>query len=214
MSENESHDVEQEEDSIDGVDEENITLKEALQLANRLKTFCLNKSDAVSLLLVNQLQSNFEAIVGMTFVVLGQWCSRDGVVVREYVRDDVFIWPRDRAKVVTKSGFCIRVRLVSRLASNNAARTWHYSPLCTIVNRKAQMSSWQRAISFNTALNNIKEKRDKIEEVFEEAKQIAISWGVEPTLTKVRKRKTTKYFDELSNDELLFYSEQYFKTQI
>lgn len=65
-----------------------------------------------------------------------------------------------------------------------------------------------------TALNNIKEKRDKIEEVFEEAKQIAISWGVEPTLTKVRKRKTTKYFDELSNDELLFYSEQYFKTQI
>ncbi|KAL4107829.1 hypothetical protein QTP88_018113 [Uroleucon formosanum] len=62
MSENESHDVEQEEDSTDGVDEEKITLKEALQLANRLKTFCLNKSDAVSLLLVNQLQSNFEAI--------------------------------------------------------------------------------------------------------------------------------------------------------
>lgn len=62
MSEGESHDVEQEEDSTDGVDEEKITLKEALQLANKLKTFCLNKSDAVSLSLVNQLQSNFEAI--------------------------------------------------------------------------------------------------------------------------------------------------------
>jgi len=61
MSEDESHDVEQE-DSTDGVDEEKITLKEALQLANKLKTFCLNKSDAVSLSLVNQLQSNFEAI--------------------------------------------------------------------------------------------------------------------------------------------------------
>jgi len=35
-------------------------LPEALQLANRLKTFCLDKSDAVSLSLVNQLQSNFE----------------------------------------------------------------------------------------------------------------------------------------------------------
>ncbi|CAI6361843.1 unnamed protein product [Macrosiphum euphorbiae] len=62
MSEDESHDVEQEEDSTDDVDEEKITLKEALQLANKLKTFCLNKSDAVSLSLVNQLQSNFEAI--------------------------------------------------------------------------------------------------------------------------------------------------------
>ena len=63
MSENEKHDVEQEEDSTDGVDEEKIILKEAFQLANRLKTFCLNKSDAVSLSLVNQLQSNFEEIV-------------------------------------------------------------------------------------------------------------------------------------------------------
>ena len=56
--------------------------------------------------------------------------------------------------------------------------------------------------------------RDKFEEVFEEAKQIAISWGVEPTFTKIRKRKTTKYFDELSNDERLHDAEQYFKTQI
>ncbi|CAI6373801.1 unnamed protein product [Macrosiphum euphorbiae] len=62
MSEDESHDVEQEEDSTDGVDEEKITLREALQLANKLKTFCVNKSDAISLSLVNQLQSNFEAI--------------------------------------------------------------------------------------------------------------------------------------------------------
>lgn len=56
--------------------------------------------------------------------------------------------------------------------------------------------------------------RNKFEEVFEEAKQIAISWGVEPTFTKIRKTKTTKYFDELSNDERLHDAEQYFKTQI
>lgn len=65
-----------------------------------------------------------------------------------------------------------------------------------------------------TALNKIREKRDQFEEVFEEAKQIAISWGVELTFTKIRKRKITKYFDELSNDERILYSEQYFKTQI
>ncbi|XP_025190334.1 zinc finger MYM-type protein 1-like [Melanaphis sacchari] len=65
-----------------------------------------------------------------------------------------------------------------------------------------------------TALNKIKEMRDKFEEVFEEAKQIAILWGVEPTFTKIRKTKTTKYFDELSNDERLHDAEQYFKTQI
>jgi len=65
-----------------------------------------------------------------------------------------------------------------------------------------------------TALNKIKEMRNKFEEVFEEAKQIAISWGVEPTFTKIRKTKTTKYFDELSNDERLHDAEQYFKTQI
>ncbi|CAI6350454.1 unnamed protein product [Macrosiphum euphorbiae] len=65
-----------------------------------------------------------------------------------------------------------------------------------------------------TALNKIKEMRNKFEEVFEEAKQIAISWGVEPTFTKIRKTKTTKFFDELSNDERLHDAEQYFKTQI
>jgi len=65
-----------------------------------------------------------------------------------------------------------------------------------------------------TALNKIKEMRNKFEEVFEEAKQIAISWGVEPTFTKIRKTKTTKYFVELSNDERLHDAEQYFKTQI
>ncbi|KAL4112721.1 hypothetical protein QTP88_016457 [Uroleucon formosanum] len=66
MSENESHDVEQEEDSTDGVDEEKITLKEALQLANRLKTFCLNKSGAVSLSLINletQQRTKYDIIV-------------------------------------------------------------------------------------------------------------------------------------------------------
>ncbi|KAF0688014.1 zinc finger MYM-type protein 1-like, partial [Aphis craccivora] len=46
-----------------------------------------------------------------------------------------------------------------------------------------------------TALNKIKEMRDNFNEVFEEAKQISTSWGVEPTFTKIRKRKTTKYFD-------------------
>jgi hypothetical protein len=56
--------------------------------------------------------------------------------------------------------------------------------------------------------------RDKFDEVFEEAKQIAIPWGVEPTFTKIRKRKTTKCFDELSNDKRLLDAEQYFKTQI
>lgn len=65
-----------------------------------------------------------------------------------------------------------------------------------------------------TALNKIKEMRDKFEEVFEEAKQIVISWGVEPTFTKIRKRKTTKYFDELSNNKRLLDAEQYFKTHI
>jgi len=52
--------------------------------------------------------------------------------------------------------------------------------------------------------------RDKFEENFEESKQIAILWEVEPTITKIKKIKTTKYFDKLSNDE----TEQYFKTQI
>lgn len=65
-----------------------------------------------------------------------------------------------------------------------------------------------------TALNKIKEMRDNFNEVFEEAKQISTSWGVEPTFTKIRKRKTTKYFDELSSDERLLDAEQYFKTQI
>jgi hypothetical protein len=65
-----------------------------------------------------------------------------------------------------------------------------------------------------TALNKIKGMRDKFEEVLEEAKKIAILWGVEPTFTKIRKRKTTKYFDGLSNDERLLDAEQYFKIQI
>jgi len=52
--------------------------------------------------------------------------------------------------------------------------------------------------------------RDKFEEAFKEAKQIAISWGVEPTFTKIRERKTNKYFDSLSNDERLLDAEQLF----
>ena len=50
--------------------------------------------------------------------------------------------------------------------------------------------------------------------MFEEARQIATRRGVEPTFTKIRKRKTTKYFDELSSDKCLLNAEQYFKTQI
>jgi len=50
--------------------------------------------------------------------------------------------------------------------------------------------------------------------LFSKAKQIVILWGVEPTFTKTRKIKTTKYFDELSNDERLLDAEQYCKTQI
>lgn len=44
------------------IDEVKITPKEALQLS-RPKTFCLNTGDAVSLLLVSKLQSNFKQIV-------------------------------------------------------------------------------------------------------------------------------------------------------
>jgi hypothetical protein len=52
MSENEEYNVEQDIENVTtSVDEEKITLKEALQLAKRLKTFCLNTSDTVSLTL-------------------------------------------------------------------------------------------------------------------------------------------------------------------
>lgn len=44
---------------------------------------------------------------------------------------------------------------------------------------------------------------DKFEKVFEEDKRIAISWRVEPTFTKIRKRRTTKYFDKLNSNEYL-----------
>ncbi|KAL4097436.1 hypothetical protein QTP88_022218 [Uroleucon formosanum] len=77
MSENESHDVEQEKDSTDGVDEEKITLKEALQLANRLKTFCLNKSDAVSLSL-NKAQ-NMQTMLNDFIRKLMNWISVYGL---------------------------------------------------------------------------------------------------------------------------------------
>jgi hypothetical protein len=64
------------------------------------------------------------------------------------------------------------------------------------------------------ALNKIKEMSDNFEEVFKEANQIATSWEVQPTFNNIRKRKTTKDFDEFSRDERLLDVKQYFKTQI
>lgn len=50
--------------------------------------------------------------------------------------------------------------------------------------------------------------------MFGEGKQRATAWEVKRTFTEIRKRKTPKYFDELSSNERLLDAEQYFKTQI
>lgn len=53
-------DVKQDMEDDTNIDKAKITSKEAMQLANQLKTFSLSTNDAVSLLLVSWLQPNFK----------------------------------------------------------------------------------------------------------------------------------------------------------
>lgn len=65
-----------------------------------------------------------------------------------------------------------------------------------------------------TALHKIQEMRDNFDQINEESKVLAKTWGVHSNFTKIRKKISPRMFDELSCDEREHDSEKYFKTQI
>lgn len=52
-----------------------------------------------------------------------------------------------------------------------------------------------------TALHKIQEMRDNFDQIYEESKVLAKTWGVHPNFTKIRKKISPRMFDELSCDE-------------
>lgn len=62
-----------------------------------------------------------------------------------------------------------------------------------------------------TAMNKLINLRNSFDELRNKAKEIAIKWGISPTFSEKRRKKTKKFFDELCEDERLAVSEDILK---